>query len=165
VGERGKDAVEWDSQWLWWLAAALAAGVIEVATVDFIFLMIGGGALIASVSAAFGVPFAIQVIVFAISTAAMLAVVRPPLKAWATRTPQSHTGTRALVGREARVVERVTEHAGLVKLAGENWTARSDATGQVLEVGSTVRVVRIEGATAVVAVQGDVGPEREGIEQ
>jgi len=151
--------VEWDSQWLWWLAAALTAGVIEVAPVDFIFLMIAGGALISAGSAAIGLPFFAQVIVFAIASGALLVTVRPPLKHWATRTPHSVTGVHALIGRDARVVETVSERGGLVKLAGEQWTARTEAAESVLEVGSTVRVVRIDGATAVVALQQESGPE------
>ena len=140
-----------DSQWLWWLAVALAAGIIEVATVDFVFLMVVAGSLIASISAAVGLPFALQVLLFAASTLALLVTVRPPLKRWAQSTPHTHTGSRALVGQEARVIEPVSDRGGLVKLAGEVWTARTAAHDQTLEVGSTVYVVRIEGATALVA--------------
>jgi membrane protein implicated in regulation of membrane protease activity len=38
-----------------------------------------------------------------------------------------------------------------VKLAGEIWTARVEPGRRPLEVGSAVHVVRIDGATAVVA--------------
>jgi membrane protein implicated in regulation of membrane protease activity len=145
--------VDWldDSQWLWWLAVALAAGVIEVATVDFVFLMVVGGSLIASISAAIGLPFAVQVIIFGAATLALLVTVRPPLKRWAQTTPHTPMGTRALVGQQARVLEPVSDRGGLVKLGGEVWTARATAGNQTFEVGSTVYVVRIEGATAVVA--------------
>ena len=49
------------------------------------------------------------------------------------------------------MIEPVSDRGGLVKLAGEVWTARTAAHDQTLEVGSTVYVVRIEGATALVA--------------
>lgn len=152
-GEKGSEAVNWldDSQWLWWLAAALAAGVIEVATVDFVFLMVVGGSLIASISGAVGLPFALQVLIFAASTVALMVTVRPPLKRWAQTTPHTHTGSRALVGQQARVLEPVSDRSGLVKLAGEVWTARTTAENQTFEVGSMVYVVRIDGATALVA--------------
>src|SRR5690606_41635662 len=42
-----------------------------------------------------------------------------------------------------------TDRTGLVKLSGEEWTART-APGTVLPVDETVHVLRIEGATAVV---------------
>jgi membrane protein implicated in regulation of membrane protease activity len=72
----------------------------------------------------------------------------------------------ALVGQDAKVVVEVTPSSGRVKLAGEIWSARSAAAGYPLEVGSTVQVVRIDGATAVVAplvpragITGAVPPE------
>ncbi len=146
-----------DTQWLWWLAVALAAGVVEVATVDFFFLMVVGGSLIASISAAVGLPFALQVLIFAAATLALLLTVRPPLKRWARSTPHELMGARALVGQRAHVLEPVSERSGLVKLGGEVWTARTAAGGRILEVGSTVYVVEIVGATAMVTTAPQAG--------
>jgi membrane protein implicated in regulation of membrane protease activity len=39
---------------------------------------------------------------------------------------------------------------GLVKLAGEQWSARTDDAALVLPADADVRVLRIDGATAVV---------------
>jgi membrane protein implicated in regulation of membrane protease activity len=138
------------TQWLLWLAAALAAGLIEIATVDFFFLMIAGGALVAAVGAGIGLPIALQVIIFAASSGGLLFTARPPLKRWAQNTPTTAMNVAALVGREARVLQTVSEHSGQVKLAGEIWTARVAPGEPSLEVGSDVHVVRIDGATAMV---------------
>jgi membrane protein implicated in regulation of membrane protease activity len=146
------------NQGLWWLAIALAAGVIEVATVDFVFLMVIGGSLIATLSAIIGVPVPAQVIIFAASTLVLLLTVRPPLKRWARNTPHTLMGPGALVGQEARVLEPVNDRDGRVKLGGEIWTARSDVVDQIFEVGSTVYVHRIDGATAVVSTTPLGGP-------
>jgi membrane protein implicated in regulation of membrane protease activity len=145
--------MDWSShtQWLLWLAAALAAGLTEIATVDFIFLMFAGGALVAALGAGLGLPLALQAILFAASSSGLLFVARPPLQRWARNTPSIAMNAAALVGREARVLETVTERAGRVKLAGEVWTARVAPGEPSLEVGSDVHVVRIAGATAVVA--------------
>lgn len=140
-----------DTQWLLWLAAAITAGLIEVISLDFFFLMIAGGALAAAAAAALDVPVPLQVIIFAASSGGLLLGARPPLKSWAQRTPHVVMNAGALVGRPARVLETVTERAGQVKLAGEVWSARSEPGGASLEVGSAVHVVRIDGATAVVA--------------
>jgi membrane protein implicated in regulation of membrane protease activity len=139
-----------DTQWLLWLGVALAAGVIEVATVDFLFLMIAGGALIAAVSAAMGIAFPVQVIVFAVATVLLLITVRPPLRQWARTTEHTPMGPGALVGKPARVLAPVSHRDGRVQLGGETWTARSGHEQQTYEIGSTVYVIRIEGATAVV---------------
>jgi membrane protein implicated in regulation of membrane protease activity len=139
-----------DTQWLLWLAAALGSCLVEIATVDFFFLMIAGGALVASAAAGLYAPAPVQVILFAISSGALLVTVRPPLRRWARNTPGEPMNVAALVGREAMVLETVTDQAGTVKLAGEVWTARTDFEHSTLEVGSDVQVVRIDGATAVV---------------
>lgn len=138
--------------WLWWLGLALILGVIEMLTVDLLFLMLAGGATAAAVAGAFGAPFWLQLLIAAIVSVAMVVLVRP----WAmarlkASTPQARTNIAAHRGRTATVVADVTDRAGRVKLTGEVWTARVEQPGTVLAVGSTVSVVRIEGATAIVA--------------
>ena len=76
---------------------------------------------------------------------------RPPLLKFSRRDlPSTLTGTAGLIDREAIVVEEVTGRSGQVKLAGEVWSARASNSVGPLEVGAPVRVVAIEGATAVV---------------
>ena len=48
------------------------------------------------------------------------------------------------------VVEEITAQSGLVKLAGEVWTARPFDTSSTIPVGARVDVFEINGATAVV---------------
>lgn len=137
--------------WVLWLAGGLVLAVVEVLSVDLIFLMFAGGALAAALAAALGAPLWLQVVVFCLVSTVLLVAVRP----WALRTfrravPEFSTNVAAHVGRTAVVLIDVTSHAGRVKLAGEVWTARSEAPDLVLPAGSVVRVVRIDGATAVV---------------
>ena len=140
------------SPWLIWLAVALVAGTVEVLTLDLIFLMIAGGAVAAAVAAAFGAPLTVDVLVFAVTSALLLLAARPPLLAYVRRSvPSTATGAAALVGSSGEVLVAVSRDGGRVKLAGEVWTARSATGGLPLEVGSHVQVVRIDGATAVVA--------------
>ena len=60
------------------------------------------------------------------------------------------TGTAALVGAHAIVLQRVDANGGLVRIGGEEWTARSYVPDQVLEPGMQVEVAEIAGATALV---------------
>lgn len=137
--------------WLWWLGAALVLGVVEMLTVDLIFLMFAGGALAAMLVTLLGAPFWVQILVFAAVSVVLLFAVRPWAKGLLERsTPDTVTNIAAHVGREATVLIDVTEHAGRVKLVGEVWTARAAQRGAVLPAGTTVRVVRIDGAVAVV---------------
>jgi membrane protein implicated in regulation of membrane protease activity len=140
------------SPWLIWLAVALVAGTVEVLTLHLIFLMFAGGAVAAAVVAAFGAPVTVDVVVFAVTSALLLLAARPPLLAYVRHSvPNTPMGAAALVGSEAEVLVAVSRDGGRVKLGGEVWTARSATGGFPLEVGSQVTVVRIDGATAVVA--------------
>jgi membrane protein implicated in regulation of membrane protease activity len=138
--------------WLVWLGLALGFGIAEVLSLNLIFLMVSGGGLGAAAIAGFGAGLPVEIVVFAATTAVLLLGARPPLLAYVQRSvPAITTNTAALVGRNAQVLVEVTTLGGRVKLAGEVWSARSVPTRFALEVGSTVEVVRIEGATAVVA--------------
>jgi membrane protein implicated in regulation of membrane protease activity len=60
------------------------------------------------------------------------------------------TGTAALVGRTAFVLEEVTARGGRVQIGGEEWSSRPYDETLVIPAGSTVDVMQIEGATALV---------------
>jgi membrane protein implicated in regulation of membrane protease activity len=60
------------------------------------------------------------------------------------------TGTAALVGARAVVLEQVDRNGGRVRIGGEEWSARAYMDDQVLEAGAHVEVAKIEGATALV---------------
>ncbi|MFP5347817.1 MAG: NfeD family protein [Actinomycetes bacterium] len=157
--EPAKEAarMEWlrESQWLWWLGGGLVLGLVEVVTLDLVFSMLALAALVSSGVALAGGSFTLQVLVFAAVSYLMLAVVRPiAIRKLKPQGPAHRTGTAALVGRQARVVQTVTDRAGLVKLAGEMWSARTQLAGQEFAVDDVVQVVEIDGATAVVDAPG-----------
>jgi membrane protein implicated in regulation of membrane protease activity len=139
--------------WLIWLAIALLTGLAEVASLSFVLLMFAGGALAAALADGLGAPLPVEVVVFAVVSALLLVVGRPPLIAWSRRTRQEITNVAALVGRSVEVLADVDPRGGRVKLAGEVWSARAEGPATVLPAGSRAVVVRIEGATAVVAAE------------
>jgi membrane protein implicated in regulation of membrane protease activity len=135
--------------WLVWLGIALVLVAVEAATVDFVFLMLAGGALGGSVASALGAPFAVQAVVAAVVAVGLLFTVRPYLKRRFASRFDHHMGVSANLGRSAVVIDRVSDASGTVKLAGETWTARTAAG--TIEPGEEVVVDRIDGATAVVS--------------
>ncbi|MEO7068929.1 MAG: NfeD family protein [Nostocoides sp.] len=144
-----------ENPWLAWLGLALVLGAIEVATVDFTFLMVSAGALAGGVAAAAGAPFPAQVVIAVFVAALMLFLVRPLIRRRFMDTETAHgIGAPSLLGRAAVVVETVTEHDGRVKLAGDTWSARVPVGARLCEPGQEVRVIAIEGATAIVTGAG-----------
>lgn len=66
--------------------------------------------------------------------------------------PHMPTNTDALLGKTARVVETITsERPGRIKFEGDEWRAALDRPENgPIDLGRTVRVVRIDGVTAFV---------------
>ena len=137
--------------WVAWTIAAAVLAVGEMLTLGFFLGPVALAALIAAVVAAAGAAVEVQVAVFVACAAASLAVIRPIARRH-MRTPASlRTGTAALVGRRAVVLERVDGMSGQVKIGGEVWTARAYDETDVFEPGERVDVLKIDGATALVA--------------
>jgi membrane protein implicated in regulation of membrane protease activity len=137
--------------WVFWLigAAVLAAG--EVATLGFFLGAVALAALPAALAAALGASLVVQLAVFIISSIGSLAFIRPIARRHLHTPPKIRTGTAALVGARAVVMAEVSGEGGRVKLAGEEWSARSYDEEQTFEVGARVEVLKIEGATALVS--------------
>lgn len=143
--------------WAWWMGAALLLAVIEILSLDLVLIMFAGGALVAGGLALAGTDLWVQIVGFAVTSLVLLGSLRPwLLRHLRDRVPLVETNTAGLVGRPVVVVAEVTRRAGRVKLAGEVWTARTEGD-EVLGVGQDARVVKITGATAVVAGLGPRG--------
>ena len=137
--------------WAVWLVAAVVFAVVEMITVTLFVAPFSAGALAAMVVALAGGSDVFQLVLFLGVSAAAFTVVRPIALRHRRMPPQIRTGTAALIGQTAVVLEEVTRDGGTVKLAGETWTARSYDEEQVLPAGARVAVVEIRGATALVA--------------
>ncbi len=136
--------------WIVWLLVAVAFGVGEIVTLGFLLAPIAVAAVGAALVAALGGGAIFQLAVFIAGALASLLVLRPIARRH-LRTPAAlRTGTAALVGARALVVDRVNSDGGRVKIGGELWSARSFYDEQVIEAGQRVEVAKIEGATALV---------------
>ena len=138
-------------EWVWWMVAAGLLAVGEIFTLSFFLGPISVAAVTAAIVALVGGGLAVQWVVFIAVSLASLAVLRPIAKRHLRTPAQIRTGTAALVGGTAVVVERVDRDGGQVKLAGEIWTARAYDEDEVYEPGARVEVLKIDGATALVA--------------
>jgi membrane protein implicated in regulation of membrane protease activity len=137
--------------WVWWMIAAGVLAVGEIATLGFFLGPVAVAAVTAAIVALIGGGLAAQWIVFIAVSLASLLVLRPIARRHLRTPGQLRTGTAALVGRDAVVLERVDRDGGQVKLAGEVWSARSYDDDESFEAGSRVEVMKIDGATALVS--------------
>ena len=137
--------------WLIWAIVAVGLGVGEILTPGLFFLgPVAVAAVIAAALAVAGLGAVVQLLAFVVASIASVAVLRPLARSHLSVPPMLRTGTAALVGTKALVLERVDVNGGRVRIGGEEWSARSFMEDQVLEPGARVEVVKIEGATALV---------------
>ncbi|HEY3187400.1 MAG TPA: NfeD family protein [Solirubrobacteraceae bacterium] len=138
--------------WVWWIVIACVLAVGEVINTSFFLAPFALGAAIAALAAAIGLGTGGSLAVFLAGSLTLLLFVRPVARRHLTMPPQLRTGTAALIGRTAVVVERIAndEGVGCAKIDGEVWTARAFDDDRVFEAGERVNVIAIRGATALV---------------
>jgi membrane protein implicated in regulation of membrane protease activity len=138
-------------EWVWWILAAGLLAVGEIFTLSFFLGPISVAAVAAAITALVGAGMGIQWIVFIAVSLASLLVLRPIARRHLRTPARLRTGTAALVGARAVVLERVDHNGGQVKIGGETWSARSFDDDEVFEAGARVEVLKIDGATALVS--------------
>jgi membrane protein implicated in regulation of membrane protease activity len=137
--------------WVWWMIAAGVLAIGEIATLGFFLGPIAVAATLAAIVALAGAGLAAQWIVFIAASLGSLLVLRPIARRHLKTPGRIRTGTAALVGGPATVLERVDANGGQVKIGGEVWSARAYDQDDSFEPGARVEVMKIDGATALVA--------------
>jgi membrane protein implicated in regulation of membrane protease activity len=138
------------SAWALWLVVGGVLAIAEVLTLTFVLGMLAGGAAAAALVAALSGPPALQGLGFIVVSGGLLLTVMPMARRHRHMPPLLRTGTAALVGSRGTAITQVDKHSGLVRLGGENWSARPYDDNVVIEAGVEVDVFAIDGATAVI---------------
>ncbi|MFE7750707.1 NfeD family protein [Streptomyces sp. NPDC057428] len=136
--------------WFVWLLAAAALGAAEFFTLTLVLGLLAGAALVAAVVAGVGIGVFGQLVALGVAAAAGLVLVRPIALRHIAQQPMTREGSDALIGKRAEVVQEVTATRGLIKLSGEEWSARALDENLVIPAGALVDVMEIEGAMAIV---------------
>ncbi|MFI2722095.1 NfeD family protein, partial [Streptomyces collinus] len=111
--------------WFLWLLAAAALGAAEFFTLTLVFGLLAGAALVAAVVAGVGIGLLGQLLALGAAAAAGLVLVRPVALRHMAQQPLIRDGSDALIGKRAEVMQEVTATRGLIKLSGEEWSARA----------------------------------------
>jgi membrane protein implicated in regulation of membrane protease activity len=137
--------------WLLWLIAAGLFAAGEVVSLDLVLLMFAGGALGGMALALVGAAAFAQVIAFIVVAGVLLAFVRPiAVKHLVQGTPLQLDGVHSLIGRTAKVTREIDSTSGRIRMGADEWSARTQHSGETFGVGETVRILQVDGATAVV---------------
>jgi membrane protein implicated in regulation of membrane protease activity len=136
--------------WIVWLIVAAALGAAEIMTATLAFGLTALAALAAAVAGVAGGSTVIEFGVFVVTAAGGLGLGRPFAMRYLRQPPLRGSAIADLIGRPAIVLDDVSDRGGRVRIAGEEWAARSWDSALIIPAGSTAKVVQIEGRVALV---------------
>ena len=140
-----------------WIAVFVILVLIEVFTAELTTIWFAGGALIAFVLSLFsGISIWIQLTVLIVVSVVLLLCTRPALIRLMEKR-KLKTNVETIPGKTAIVAEKIDNlnSTGSVEINGLSWTARSENNDEIISVGSTVEVLRVEGVKVIVKLKED----------
>lgn len=134
-----------------WLVMTVVLAVIELSTLGLITIWFAFGAAVTIIVALLGGNIWVQLFTFIIVSTIILLTVRPI----ATKHFNNHikkTNIDAVVGRKLIVKATIDniKGTGKVDMDGSTWLAASSIDEVVIDEGTEVRVVRVQGAKLIV---------------
>lgn len=135
--------------WIW-LIVALVLLAVEVATpASLTSIWFSVGALFAYIAALLNLGITVEIIVFIVMSVVSFIGLRPFVLKYFYHKP-TRTNADRFIGVQTRIVEEVlSDKWGAITLEGIRWSVR-DVKHGVLEKGTLVEVVALEGAKLVV---------------
>ena len=133
-----------------WLVLLVGFLAMEATTVNVTTIWFALGALAAMVASMLGAKLWLQVVLFFAVSGLLLALLRPVLRKYFT-PKLTKTNVDAVIGTTGLVTARIdnVQAQGQVKLGAMEWSARS-SSGKPLEVGTLIKVDRVEGVKVYV---------------
>ncbi len=134
-----------------WFLLMLVFIAAEAATVSLVSTWFAVGALAAMVTGLLGGELWLQVVIFAVVSGVLLALLRPIAKKHFT-PKLTRTNVDSVVGTEGIVSQSIDniQACGQVKLGSMEWSARS-TSGEAIAVNTRIRVDRVEGVKVYVS--------------
>lgn len=133
--------------WHVWMFAAIVFFILEIFAPSFFMACIGIGCVAGSFTALLGGGTIAQLLFFSLATLASFVGVRPLMKKYfySKMAKNVRTNVDSLVGRTARVSERIDNAAGggRVVVDGDDWKAISSDSSPI-EKGEQVEIVKVD---------------------
>ena len=133
-----------------WLVLFAVFLIVEASTVTVVSVWFAAGALMALIVSMLGGPGWLQTLAFFVVSIVLLLSLRPVVRKYFT--PRlTKTNVDSVIGSIGIVTAQVDniQATGTVKIGAMDWTARS-TDGTAIEVGTRVRVDRVEGVKVFV---------------
>ncbi|MBR4262878.1 MAG: NfeD family protein [Bacilli bacterium] len=135
-----------------WFVMILVLSFIELITINLVTVWFVASAIVAWILSFFDIPFAVQFAVFVVLGIVLLITTRKQLTKWLNKTKHKTNLDRVLEMTGVVTKEITKNENGEVKVDGKRWTAVAD---KKIEVGATVKILRIDGVKLVVEEEKD----------
>jgi membrane protein implicated in regulation of membrane protease activity len=129
--------------WLFWSIITFLCLIMELSSGDFYVTCFAIGALVSILTAVVGLPFWMQVLIWAVCSVLSIWLVRPHLlHALHKGAEERKSNADALLGQVGEVTQTIVAgDYGRVKLDGDDWKAEAPGIQTNLEVGTKVKVI------------------------
>lgn len=136
--------------WVWVIIIA-ASIFAEIATLGLTTIWFAGGAAVALGTAIAGGNIWLQIIFFIIVSVVLMVLIRPYAKK-RFNIRRTATNVDSILGQTGIVLSEIDnlQSQGLVKIGGQEWTARSMDSSETIAPGEEVIVDRVEGVKVIV---------------
>ena len=126
---------------IFWIIFAIAFGIAEAMTVNFITIWFAIGAVASFIASIFTVSVMAQICIFAGVSVIALVLTRPLVKKL-MKNKTVPTNADRVVSQKAVVTEEINEISGTgqVKAMGQVWSAKSE-DGESIEIGEEVIII------------------------
>ena len=136
--------------WQVWLIVAGFCFILEIATVGFLIFWLGVAALITCLFSLFVSNVIAQMSIFTILSAILICLTRK-LANKLNKKDNSITNANSIIGKQGIVTKEInTNGIGQVKVSGDIWSAVTENYDDTIIVGSTVKVLKIDGVKLVI---------------
>ena len=129
--------------WLFWTIIMIVCLIMELSSGDFYVTCFAIGAIVSIVAAVVGLPFWLQVLVWAVCSVLGIWLIRPRLvQAIHKGADERKSNAEALIGQVGEVSQKIVAgDYGRVKLDGDDWKAEAPTATADIEVGTKVKVI------------------------
>lgn len=134
-----------------WLALVIIFAIIEMISLGLTSIWFAGAAFVSAISAMLGAPIWLQILIFIVVSAVLLASTRGVAKTFLEKKLEK-TNAEGLVGKTSVVIETIDNAAstGKIRIGDVEWTARAVQETQVIPKDSKVMIREITGVKCMV---------------
>lgn len=139
--------------WIIWITVAIIFFIMEIFIPTFWIAILGLGAIVAAIPAAFDMSINWQLGVFSTASVICGIFLRPVIIKYLYKSEKAPpSNVSALIGKKVKVIKRIngSSDPGQVKIGSEVWKAVPQNEDTIVEVDEFAEIIEVDGATVII---------------